>query len=111
MTPVCISWSTALNAYCRLIRSSFVPVRNPGGGTTEAAELQYFRPNEVEHIEIDGRSLDEMRYESNTVQVTLESNWTDTGVDLRRNEKVQVNASGLILVGRARAVCRSVRKG
>jgi hypothetical protein len=77
------------------------PVRNPGGNP-EAVELQYFRPNEVERIEIEGRSLDEMRYESNTVQVPLESNWIDTGVDLRRNEKVQITASGLILAGRAR---------
>lgn len=82
--------------------NSTAPVRNPGSGNTEAAELQYFRPNEVERIEIEGRSLDEMRFESNTVQVTLESNWIDTGVDLRRNEKVQITASGLILAGRAR---------
>ena len=75
------------------------PVRNPG---REDGELQYFRPNEVERIEIEGRSLDEMRFENSTVQVTLESNWIDTGVDLRRNERVQINASGLILAGRAR---------
>src|SRR5713226_1752246 len=29
-------------------------------------ELQYFRPDEVERIEIDGRSLDDMRFESRT---------------------------------------------
>jgi hypothetical protein len=79
------------------------PVRNPGGGNTrEEGELQYFRPAEVERIEIEGRSLDEMRFENSTVLVTLESNWIDTGVDLRRNEKVQINASGTILAGRAR---------
>jgi len=79
------------------------PVRRPGDGEPrEDNELQYFRPNEVERIEIEGRSLDEMRYENNTVQVTLESNWIDTGVDLRRNERVRINASGLILAGRAR---------
>ena len=76
------------------------PVRNPG--TVEAGELQYFRPNEVERIEIEGRSLDEMRFENSTVLVTLESNWIDTGVDLRRNQKVQISASGLILAGRSR---------
>lgn len=79
-----------------------VPVRNPGGGAREEGELQYFRPNEVERIEIEGRSLDEMRYENSTVLVTLESNWIDTGVDLRRNERVLINASGTILAGRAR---------
>jgi hypothetical protein len=76
------------------------PIRNPGG--RDEADLQYFRATEVERIEIEGRSLDEMRYENNTVQVTLESNWIDTGVDLRRNERVQITASGLILAGRAR---------
>jgi hypothetical protein len=75
------------------------PVRNPGD---EGGELQYFRPAEVERIEIEGRSLDETRFENSTVQVALESNWIDTGVDLRRNEKVQINASGTILAGRAR---------
>lgn len=75
------------------------PVRNPGDSE---GELQYFRPNEVERIEIEGRSLDEMRFETSTVLVPLESNWIDTGVDLRRNERVQINASGTILAGRAR---------
>jgi len=65
-------------------------------------ELQYFRPNEVERIEIDGRSLDDMRFESRTVQVTLDSNWIDSGIDLRRNERVQVSATGTIVVGRTR---------
>src|SRR5713226_5144115 len=65
-------------------------------------ELQYFRPDEVERIEIDGRSLDDMRFESRTVQVTLDSNWIDTGIDLRRNERVQISATGTIVVGRAR---------
>jgi hypothetical protein len=87
----------------RYATNSGAPVMNPGTGTTrEEGELQYFRPNEVERIEIEGRSLDEMRFENSTVQVTLESNWIDTGVDLRRNERVQINASGTILAGRAR---------
>src|ERR1700687_784358 len=79
------------------------PVRNPGGANPrEEGELQYFHPNEIERIEIEGRSLDDMRFESSTVQVTLEPNWIDTGVDLRRNERVQINASGTILARRAR---------
>ena len=68
----------------------------------EEGEIQLFRPNEVERIEIDGRSLDEMRYESRNVEVQLGPNWIDSGVDLRRGERVQVNASGIILVGRSR---------
>jgi hypothetical protein len=66
------------------------------------AEIQYFRPTEVDHIEIEGPSLDEAKFETHTVQVGLESNWIDTGVDLRRNERVQINASGVILAGRSR---------
>jgi hypothetical protein len=65
-------------------------------------ELQYFRPAEVERIEIDGRSLDDTRFESRSVQVTLDSNWVDSGIDLRRSERVQVSATGTIVVGRAR---------
>src|SRR5207253_9220475 len=46
--------------------------RNPSTG--EQGEIQYFRPDEVERIEIEGRSLDDTRFETSTVQVTLESN-------------------------------------
>lgn len=76
--------------------------RESGISTRSDAEIQYFRPNEVERIEIEGRSLDEAKFETSTVQVGLESNWIDTGVDLRRNERVQINASGTILAGRSR---------
>ena len=65
-------------------------------------EIQYFRPNEVDHIEIDGRTLDDARFETRSVQVTLDSNWTDSGIDLRRGERVQVSATGVITAGRAR---------
>src|SRR5713101_2564417 len=65
-------------------------------------EIQYFRPNEVDRIEIDGRSIDDARFETRNVQVTLDSNWIDSGVDLRRGERVQVSASGVIIVGRSR---------
>ena len=78
-------------------------VNNPGSpNRNEEGELQYFRPNEVDRIEIDGRSLDEMRFESRTVQVTLDPNWIDSGIDLRRNERVRINASGIITAGRSR---------
>jgi hypothetical protein len=68
----------------------------------EEGELQLFRPNEVDRIEIDGRSLDELRYESRNVEVQLGPNWIDSGIDLRSGERVQVNASGIILAGRYR---------
>ena len=68
----------------------------------DEGEIQLFRPNEVERIEIEGRSLDDLRYESRNVEVQLGPNWIDSGIDLRRGERVQVSASGIILVGRSR---------
>ena len=68
----------------------------------EEGEIQLFRPNEVDRIEIEGRSLDELRYESRSVEVQLGPNWVDSGIDLRSGERVQVNASGIILAGRSR---------
>lgn len=65
-------------------------------------EIQYFRPNEVERIEIEGRSLDAMRFETRTVEVTLGPNWVDSGIDLRRGERVRTSATGTILAGRTR---------
>ena len=65
-------------------------------------EIQYFRPDEVERIEIEGRSLEDTRFETTTVQVPLESNWIDTGIYLRRNQRVQIDASGVITAGRSR---------
>ena len=65
-------------------------------------EIQYFRPEEVERIEIEGRSIEDTRMETSTVAVTLESNWIDSGINLRRNQRVQISASGLITAGRTR---------
>ncbi len=78
--------------------------RAPNTGSTgrESGEIQYFRLNEVDRVEIDGRSLDELRFESRNLEVTLGPNWIDSGIDLRRNERVQVRASGTILAGRNR---------
>jgi hypothetical protein len=65
-------------------------------------DIQYFRPEEVDRIEIDGRPMDDTRYQTRNVQVTLDSNWIDSGVFVRRGESVQVTGSGVIIVGRAR---------
>ena len=77
-----------------------------GGATTGAAaeqgEVQFFRPNQIDRIEIEGRSLDEARFSSRTVEVGLAANWIDSGVDLRRGERVSVKATGTIVAGRAR---------
>jgi hypothetical protein len=69
---------------------------------TNEGDVQYFRPEDVERIEIEGRSLDEARYQTRNVQVTLDSNWIDSGVFVRRGERVQVSATGVITVGRMR---------
>jgi hypothetical protein len=68
----------------------------------DEGEIRFFRPSEVDRVEIDGRSLDEVKFETRTVDVPLGSNWIDSGIDLRRNERVQTTASGIILAGRSR---------
>jgi len=73
-----------------------------GAAAAEQGEVQFFRPNQIERIEIDGRSLDEARFSSRTVEVGLASNWIDSGVDLRRGERVSVKATGTIVAGRSR---------
>jgi hypothetical protein len=65
-------------------------------------EIQYFRPEEIDRVEIEGRSLDDTRFVTRNVQVALDSNWVDSGVFVRRGERVQVSATGVITIGRAR---------
>ncbi|HYJ45791.1 MAG TPA: LecA/PA-IL family lectin, partial [Pyrinomonadaceae bacterium] len=60
------------------------------------------RPRDVERVEFDGRPIEEARYLTRAVQVELGPNWVDTGIDLRRGERVQVNATGTIIAGRSR---------
>jgi len=68
----------------------------------DEGEIRFFRPGEVERVEIDGRSLDELKFETRTIDVPLGPNWIDSGIDLRRNERVETTASGTILAGRSR---------
>lgn len=68
----------------------------------DEGEIRFFRPGEVERVEIDGRSLDELKFETRMVDVPLGPNWIDSGIDLRRNERIQTTASGTILAGRSR---------
>jgi len=76
------------------------------GATTDRrrdeGDVQYFRPEEVDRIEIEGRSMDDTRYQTRSVQVMLDANWTDSGVFVRRGERVEVSATGVITVGRTR---------
>ena len=79
---------------------------NPDSNVTRSraneGDIQYFRPEEIDRIEIEGRSIDEARNETRNVQVTLDSNWIDSGIYLHRGERVQVSATGVITVGRSR---------
>jgi hypothetical protein len=70
--------------------------------TVRQGEVIFLRPREIDRIEIDGRSLDEARYQTQTVDVTLGSNWIDSGVDVRRGERVRIDATGTIYAGRTR---------
>ncbi len=67
-----------------------------------AGEIIFLRPRDVDRIEIEGRSLDEARFLTRSVQVELGPNWIDSGVDLKRGERVQVTATGTIVAGRTR---------
>ncbi|HYX31341.1 MAG TPA: LecA/PA-IL family lectin [Pyrinomonadaceae bacterium] len=78
------------------------PDSNVSRNRDNQGEIQYFRPEEIDRIEIEGRSMDEARWETKNVQVGLESNWIDSGVFVRRGERVQVSATGVITVGRTR---------
>lgn len=96
----------------RLTTSATLPVRSANsrdqtGATTttrtvNAGDVIFLRPREIERIEIEGRSLDDARYQTRTVDVSLSSNWIDSGVDLRRGERVRVDATGTIYAGRSR---------
>jgi hypothetical protein len=70
--------------------------------TATAGEVVFLRPRDIDRIEIEGRSLDDARYQIRNVDVSLGSDWIDSGVDLRRGERVRVDASGIINVGRRR---------
>jgi hypothetical protein len=70
--------------------------------TVIAGEVIFLRPRDIDRIEIDGRSLDEARYQTRAVDVSLGANWIDTGVDVKRSERIRVDASGTIYAGRSR---------
>jgi hypothetical protein len=80
--------------------------RNQAGAastrTAAAGEVVFLRPRDIEKIEIDGRSLDDARYQTRTVEVSLGPNWIDSGVDLRRGERMKTDASGTIYANRMR---------
>src|SRR5258705_7346016 len=67
-----------------------------------AGEVIFLRPRDIERVELDGRSLDDARYQTRTVDVSMGSDWVDTGVDLKRGERLRIDASGTLNVGRRR---------
>lgn len=70
--------------------------------TVREGEVIFLRPRDIDRIEIDGRSLDDARYQTQTVDVALGPNWIDSGVDVRRGERIRVDATGTIYAGRSR---------
>ncbi|HKO34932.1 MAG TPA: hypothetical protein VJV21_00525 [Pyrinomonadaceae bacterium] len=75
---------------------------SPSTSTRRRDDIQYFRPEEVDRVEIDGRPMEDSRYVTRNVQVALDSNWVDSGVFVRSGQLVQVRATGVITVGRMR---------
>ncbi|MFL6229504.1 MAG: hypothetical protein ACJ741_12070 [Pyrinomonadaceae bacterium] len=83
--------------------STQTPTQSTSGtGADAGGEIRFLRPAEIDRIEIEGRSLDEARYVIRNIPVTLGPNWIDSGVDVRRGQRVQVRANGTIYAGRAR---------
>jgi hypothetical protein len=76
--------------------------RNQTTRTVSAGTVIFLRPRDIERLEIDGRSLDDARYQTRTVDVSLGPNWIDSGVDVRRGERIRIDASGTIYAGRTR---------
>src|ERR1051325_62225 len=70
--------------------------------TVREGEVIFLRPRDIDRIEIDGRSLDDARYQTRTVDVALGPNWIDSGVDVRRGERIRIDATGTIYAGRSR---------
>ena len=89
--------------------------RNQGGSSTaatrtvSAGEVVFLRPRDIDRVEIDGRSLDDARYQTRTLDVSLGPNWIDTGVDVRRGERIRIDASGTIYANRMRITPVGIR--
>jgi hypothetical protein len=91
-------------------QTATLPVRSDNRSTTTTqttrtiriGEVIFLRPRDIERLEIEGRSLDEARYQTQAVEVALGPNWVDTGVDARRGERIRIDATGTIYAGRMR---------
>jgi len=96
----------------RLNAAATLPV-NPGTNRNQTGaaaatrvvregDVIFLRPRDIDRLEIDGRSIDDARYQTRTVDVSLGPNWIDSGIDVRRGERIRSEASGTIYVNRTR---------
>ncbi|HEY5883736.1 MAG TPA: LecA/PA-IL family lectin [Pyrinomonadaceae bacterium] len=92
----------------QLSQSATLPIRSANTAsaqttrTARIGEVVFLRPRDVERLEVDGRSLDEARYQTQNIDVALGPNWVDTGVEVRRGERIRIDATGTIYAGRTR---------
>jgi hypothetical protein len=68
----------------------------------EVGEIVYLRSRDIERVEIEGRDFNEARFLTKRVEVELGPNWVDSGVDVRRGQRIEIRADGVIMVGRSR---------
>jgi hypothetical protein len=86
----------------RVEQQTQITAGNNSTQTIQAGEIAYLRPRDIERVEIDGRNLDEARFITRTVEVSLGPNWVDTGIDVRRGQRIQITSTGTIYAGRTR---------
>jgi hypothetical protein len=82
---------------------------NNAAQTVQAGEIAYLRPRDIDRVEIEGRNLDEARFLTRNVEVALGPNWVDTGIDVRRGQRLQVTSTGTIYAGRSRITPAGLR--
>lgn len=86
----------------RVDQQTQITTGNNAAQTIQAGEIAYLRPRDIDRVEIEGRNLDEARFMTRNVDVALGPNWVDTGIDVRRGQRLQITATGTIYVGRSR---------
>jgi hypothetical protein len=93
----------------RVDQQTQITTPNNASQTAQAGEIIYLRPRDIDRIEIEGRNLDEARFVTRNVEVSLGPNWIDTGIDVTRGQRIQVTSTGTIFAGRARITPSGLR--
>ncbi|MBD0370904.1 MAG: hypothetical protein ICV60_08725 [Pyrinomonadaceae bacterium] len=93
----------------RVDQQTQITTGNNTNQTVQAGEIAYLRPRDIERVEIEGRNLDEARYLTRNVEVALGPNWVDTGIDVRRGQRIQITSTGTIYAGRSRITPAGLR--